>query len=165
MFERLHTPEELFNWKLGSTLKMERKIVEMLDELVEEAHEEELKQALRLHQGDTREHVRRVEQAFQACGWDVEESPCAVIEAIEKEGKANLKKSDEAIADAVIVGGAIETEHHEIAVYEHLVTAARALDRLQVAELLQRNCEEERHTLEKMKGIGERIAARPRQPV
>jgi ferritin-like metal-binding protein YciE len=162
MFERLHTPEELFNYKLGAALKMEREIVEMLDDLIEESREEELKQAFRLHQADTREHVRRVEEVFHHFGWDVDDSPCPTIGAIEKEGKANIKKAEDPLVDAVIAGGAMETEHHEIAVYENLVLNARALGREEAASLLQKNCDEERHALAKVTEIAERIARSPR---
>ncbi len=44
--------------------------------------------------------------------------------------------------------GAIETEHHEIAVYEVLVTNAEARGAPEVAALLRENLEQEKHTLE-----------------
>jgi ferritin-like metal-binding protein YciE len=39
-----------------------------------------------------------------------------------KEGKSRIKKTDDSVVDAVILAGALETEHYEIAVYETLVT-------------------------------------------
>jgi uncharacterized membrane protein len=42
--------------------------------------------------------------------------PCPAIEGVEKEGSANIKKADDSVVDAVILSGAAETEHHEIAV-------------------------------------------------
>jgi hypothetical protein len=34
MFERLNTPDEAFNFKLGATLKMERKVLDILDSAI-----------------------------------------------------------------------------------------------------------------------------------
>ncbi len=106
---------------------MEREIIDMLDELIEESRDEAVKQAFRAHQGETRGHVQNLEAVFRSFGWEVDDSPCPTIKAIEKEGKANVKKADEAIVDQIILAGAIETEHHEIAVYENLILHAQAL--------------------------------------
>jgi ferritin-like metal-binding protein YciE len=163
MFERLHTPEEAFNWQLGATLKMEREIVDMLNELIEESHDEALKQAFRAHQAETRGHVENVEQVFRLFGWDVDDSPCPVVGALEKEGKANIKKADDAVVDSVILGGATETEHHEIAVYENLITCAEALGRGDAAEILRRNLKEEHAALEKVRTLARQTATRERQ--
>ena len=80
------------------------------------------------------------------------------MQGIEKEGKATLKKIYDSIIDAGILSGAIETEHHEIAVYEILVTNAKARGASEVAALLQQNLDSELATLEKVKSTAERIA-------
>jgi ferritin-like metal-binding protein YciE len=158
MFERLNTPQDLFGYRLGAALTMEREIVEMLDELIEEAHEEPLKQALSAHQEETRGHVANVEQAFTALGWEVDDSPCPTVRAMEKEGKSNIKKTGDSLVDSVILAGVLETEHHEIAVYEDLILHAQAMGRDDVARLLQVNCEQEQQTLQKAKGLAQQIA-------
>lgn len=158
MFERLHTPEETYNWQLGAALKMEKKIVGMLDELIEESHDESIKQLFRTHQQETKGQIENIEQAFSALGWEVDESPCPAIEGIEKEGKATIKKTDDAIVDGVILEGAMETEHHEMAVYENLIINARAMGRDDVAQLMQRNLDQEQHALQKVKTLAEQVA-------
>lgn len=158
MFERLHTPEETYNWQLGAALKMEKKIVGMLDELIDESHDESIKQLFRTHQQETKGQIENIEQAFSALGWEVDESPCPAIEGIEKEGKATIKKTDDAIVDSVILEGAMETEHHEMAVYENLIINARAMGRDDVAQLMQRNLDQEQHALQKVKTLAEQVA-------
>lgn len=150
MFEHLNTPQEALNWKLGAALTMEREILDMLDELIEEARDESVKQAFRSHQAETRGHVQNLEEVFRLFGWEVDDSPCPTIKAIEKEGKANIKKADEAILDSIILAGAMETEHHEIAVYESLIIQAQALGREDAVQLLRRNLQEEQQALEKV---------------
>jgi ferritin-like metal-binding protein YciE len=158
MFERLNTPEEAYNYKLGSALTMEREIVEMLDGLIEKANDETLRQLLRVHQEETRGHVTNIEQVFAAFGWEVDDSPCVVIDAIEKEGKATIRKADDALADSIILSGAMETEHHEIAVYEYLIGNARAMGRQDAVELLQRNLEQEERALENVRTLAVKVA-------
>ena len=158
MFEKLNTPQELFHYKLGAALKMENTVLEMLGDLEQAAQREKLKQQFRHHADETREQIQHIEQAFSALGENVDDSPCPAIEGIEKEGKANLKKADDSVIDAVILSGAAETEHHEIAVYEGLITEAQAMGQQDVVSLLQRNLEQEQHTLEEVKQATQELA-------
>jgi ferritin-like metal-binding protein YciE len=159
MFERLNTPEEAFNYKIGAALTMEQTVLEILDDNIEEAQDDRLKQLFRHHAEETKGQIRNIEQVFAAFGWDVDDSPCPAIQGIQKEGKANVKKTDDAIVDSVILSGAAETEHHEIAVYESLITQARALGREDAVRLLEQNLEQEQHTLQEVKSAAETVAA------
>jgi ferritin-like metal-binding protein YciE len=158
VFERLNTPEELYNFKLGAAVKMERTVLDMLETNAAEAQAEHVAQLFRHHHEETHEHLANLERVFAAFGWEVDDSPCPAIEGIEKEGKANAKKTDDALVDLVLLAGAVETEHHEIAVYETLITQGQALGREDAMEPLRRNLEQERHTLEEVKGALDRLA-------
>src|SRR4051794_13407509 len=167
MFERLNTPEEAYNFKLGAASKMEHTVLDkILEDSIDEAHDEGIKQLFRHHADETRQQIRNLEQVFGAFGWDVDDSPCPAIEALHKEAKTNVKKTDDAIVDSVILSGALETEHHEIAVYEGLIIDARAMGRDDVVRLLEQNLEQEQHTLQEAKSALEKVAAAaPRQAV
>jgi ferritin-like metal-binding protein YciE len=151
MFEKLNSPTDVFNFKLGAALKMENTVLEMLGDLEEKSQREELKEQFRHHAEETRQQIRNLEQAFDALGEEPDENPCPAIEGIEKEGKANIKKADDSVVDAVILSGAAETEHHEIAVYEGLITEAAAMGKQDIVQLLTQNLEQEEHTLEEVK--------------
>jgi ferritin-like metal-binding protein YciE len=159
MFERLNTPEELYNYKLGSALKMEHTVLDMLDANAENAHDTQLTQLFRHHQDETRQQIANLEQAFAAFGWEPDDSPCLAIEALEKEAKMDVKKTDDALVDHVLLMGAGETEHLEIAMYEGLITEARAMGKEDVVRLLQQNLEQEQHTLQEVKSASERVVA------
>ena len=158
MFEKLNSPQEVFSFKLGAALKMENTVLEMLGDLEEKSQREQLKQQFRHHAEETRQQIRNLEQAFSALGEEPDESPCPAIEGIEKEGKANIKKADDSVVDAVILSGAAETEHHEIAVYEGLITDADAMGKHDVVQLLRQNLEQEEHTLEEVKQATHELA-------
>jgi ferritin-like metal-binding protein YciE len=158
LFERLNTAEEAYHYKLGSALKMERTVLEkILDDSIEVAEDDGIKQLLRHHQDETRSHIERVEQAFGLLGWEVDDSPCPVIEAIHKEAKVDAKKTDDALVDLMVLAGSMQTEHHEIAMYESLIMQARAMGREDVAGLLQQNLDDEQHTLDEVRRAAERI--------
>lgn len=159
MFERLNTPEEAYNYKLGATLKMEEKVLEILDESIEEARSERVQTALRQHRTESEQHLAAVKEVFGIFGWDVDDSPCPTIEGLQKEAKANVKKTDEALVDSTILQGAIEVEHHEIGVYENLIIGAKALGRDEVAQILQRNLDNEKETLEEVKALLAQLTA------
>jgi ferritin-like metal-binding protein YciE len=106
---------------------MEHSVLEMLDDNAQAAQSSELERLLRHHQDETREQIANLEQAFAALGWEVDDSPCPAIEGIETEGKATVKMADDAVIDDVLLSGAAETEHHEIAVYEGLITHPQAM--------------------------------------
>ena len=158
MFEKLETPNDVFTYKLGAALTMEQTVLEMLGKLEEEAQRADLKALFHHHADETRTQVQNLEQAFRTLGEEPDDKPCPAIEGIEKEGKANIKKTDDRLVDSVIAAGAIETEHHEIAVYEALIAHAEAMGRSEVVELLRQNLEQEQHTLEEVRQHGERFA-------
>jgi ferritin-like metal-binding protein YciE len=53
-----------------------------------------------------------------------------------------------------------ETEHHEIAAYEGLITGAEAMGKPDIVRLLEQNLEQERHTLEEIKQATQQPAQR-----
>lgn len=159
----IETAQELYIHKLGAALKMENTILEMLPELEEHAQDSQLKQALRRHHQETQRHVVNIENAFRALGAEVEESACPAIDGLEKEGESNLKMVEDSLSDHVIIAGVCETEHHEIAVYEGLITNAQAMGQQDVVSLLQENLESEQATLQEAKQMAQQLAQRAAQ--
>jgi ferritin-like metal-binding protein YciE len=147
MFEKLTTAEEIYSFKLGAALTMERTTLEMLADLEEHAQREDLKRLFREHAMETRQHVANIERSFELLGEEVDDSPCPAIQGLQKEGQATVKKTDDRVVDAVLLSSANETEHHEIAVYENLIVHAGAMGEEDVVALLRENLEQEQHTL------------------
>ena len=165
MFERFNTPQEAYNFKLGAALKMENTVLEILEDNADTAQDDKVKQLFRHHHEETKQHVANLEQVFGAFGWDVDDSPCPAIEALQKEGKATAKKTDDSLVDSVLLQGAVETEHHEIGVYENLIINAEAMGRQDVVDLLRKNLEVEQHTLDEVRQAQRQVAAvTPKQP-
>ena len=159
----IETPRELFLHELGAAMTTERTVLDMLPQLEEHANDPTLKQSLRRHFEETQGHVANLEQTFAALGSEVDETSCPAMEGLEKETQANLKLVDDSLNDQVIVAGVIGTEHHEIALYEGLVTAAEAMGEQDVAALLQENLESEQATLQTARQMTQQLAQRAAQ--
>lgn len=143
-------PKMLFAHKLGAALTMEETVLETLNELEGKANEQELKQQLAHHAEETQGQIRNLQQAFAALGFEAQQQPCPAIDGLQTEGQQTLKETASELHDAVILSGCAEVEHHEIAVYEGLITMADEMDADDVVALLEENLEQEEHTLKEV---------------
>lgn len=158
MFEKLTTPEEIFSFKLGSALSMEHDGLKMLGDLEEHAQRPELKEMFREHAAETTQQITNIERSFELLGEKVDDSPSPTTKGLQVEGRTTIKKTDDSVVDAVILAGALEAEHYEIAVYETLVTNAEARGAGEVAVLLRQNLEQEEAFASKVKLTAHRIS-------
>src|SRR5215207_6642698 len=156
----MNDPRKLFAYKLGTVLSGEKKILMMLKKLEKRAQKDELKQQFRHHREETEGQIRNIEQAFEALGEKATGRTNPVVMGLAEQADVLYDKTDDEIVDTVLLGGAAETEHVEIALYEDLITQARAMGEQQVVSLLQQNLEQEQHTLEEVKRASEQIAQR-----
>jgi len=145
----VETPTELFVHKLGAAVTMEETILEMLEQLEDEASDPKLKKDLRQHHQETRQQVQNLHRIFEALGEQPEKQSCPAIDGLQKEGEQLIKGVDDALVDSVILGGVIETEHHEIAVYDGLIIQAEQMGDDDVVALLHENLEQEEAALDK----------------
>jgi ferritin-like metal-binding protein YciE len=157
---KMSDPRDLFLHELGDVLYAEKTLVKALPKLQEEASDEELSSGFADHLEETRQHVKNLEQAFEALGEPVKADKCPGIEGIKKEHDdfvANESPTSE-VLDAFLTGAGARTEHYEIAAYEGLVTMATAMGEDDVASLLNENLEQEKAALARMQTIGQRLA-------
>ncbi len=158
MSERFEKPVEAYQFKLGAALTMEQTIVDMLEEAVDAAQDEHVKELLRRHQDDTRQHIEVLEQVFGVFGWEIDGSPCPATEGLAQESKAMLEKTDDSLLDSIILQGAVEVEHHEVGVYTNLIVNARAMGRQDVVDLLEQDRRSEEQTLQKVTSAQQQVA-------
>jgi ferritin-like metal-binding protein YciE len=154
----IETPHELFVHQLGAALTMEETILGMLENLQEEASDSTLQRNLMQHHKETQQHVANLQQIFRALGEEPETQSCPAIDGLEKEGKQMIEEADDSLVDAVILSGVIETEHHEIAVYDALIIKAEQMDDEDIVALLHENLEQEEAVLDKAVKASEQSA-------
>ncbi|WP_434618396.1 ferritin-like domain-containing protein [Arthrobacter sp. A5] len=159
MFEKLTTAHELFIFKLGSALSMEQDSLQMLEDLTSRAQRVELKELLEEHTAETRQQLANLQRAFELLGEDIDDSPSPTTAGLAKEGKTTLRKTIPQLADQVILAGALETEHYEIAVYETLIAAALAEGRTELVSIFEQNLGQEKAAAEKLRAASREVAA------
>jgi hypothetical protein len=156
VFESIGSPRELITYQLGAALTMERRCSTCWASSRHplSARAQGAAPAPRAGNGAADQEPGA---AFQTLGAKVDDKSCPAIEGIE-EGQALIKKAEDGLVDAVILSGATDTEHHEISVYEGLITKAEAMGDQDVVTLLQENLEQEQHTLEEVKRASRQLA-------
>jgi len=160
MSTEMNDPRELFLHELGDVLYAEQTLVKTLPKLQEEASDDELAEGFGTHLEETRQHVKNLEQAFEALGEPAKAEKCPGIEGIRKEHDEfvfNESPSAE-VLNAFLTGAGARTEHYEIAAYEGLITMAEAMGEDEVARLLNENLAQEQNALRKIQTIGKRLA-------
>jgi hypothetical protein len=110
---------------LGSSASLPH--FQMLEKNAQEAQDEQIKQQFSHHREETRQQGQNLEQAFQALGEQPTTQPCPAIDGLKTEAEQMVQQTSSQLVDSVLLGGAAETEHHEIAVYEGLITKAEAM--------------------------------------
>lgn len=153
----ISNPRDLAAQLLGELLYIERRLHDaLLPALVAAADDGELKEALRTHQGETRAHVERVEQAFPLLGLKPSSNlfqPLDAAASRHEEGASSI--ANDALADLFHAEAALHTEHMELAVYRTLLPLLPK----EAAELLQPSYDEEGNTAKLLVATIDRLAA------
>ena len=160
MSTQMKDPRELFLHELGDVLYAEQTLVKTLPKLQEEASDDELAEGFGTHLEETRQHVKNLEQAFEALGEPAKAEKCPGIEGIKKEHDEFVSNESPSadVLNAFLTGAGARTEHYEIAAYEGLITMAEAMGEDEVARLLNENLAQEQNALRKIQTIGKRLA-------
>jgi ferritin-like metal-binding protein YciE len=149
---------ELYLDELKDLYNAENQLIKALPKLAKASSSDELRQGFEEHLEQTKGHVERLEQIFEA----MEESPkgkkCAGMEGLVKEGSEVMEEDFEgAVMDAALIGAAQRVEHYEIAAYGTVIAFANQLGESEHASLLKETLEEEKETDEKLTSLSEEI--------
>src|ERR1700746_641844 len=139
--------QEPFHDTLKDIYFAEKKILSALPKMAKAAKSQDLKAAFEKHEGETEEHVGRLEKVFE----EIDETPrgktCDAITGIIEEGQEIMKEFKGAPAlDAGLLAAAQAVEHYEIARYGTLKTWAAELGLDQAVKLLGATLAEEKKT-------------------
>jgi ferritin-like metal-binding protein YciE len=121
------------------------------------AHSPELREAFTSHLEETRNHVTRIEQAFQMINETADTQECQAMKGILKEGEDIIDETEDDTAqrDVGLIFAGQKAEHYEIATYGGLVQLARTMGKLDIATLLQQTLVEEKAADQKLTEIAE----------
>ena len=154
----IKTMDDLFLHTLQDIHYAENKIVKSLPDMIENARDAELKQGLQAHLGETKGHVKRLEQVFQMLGQKPKAVTCPAIDGIIDEAKELAGEiEDKNVLDAALLAAAQAVEHYEITRYGTLIAWAEELGKGAVAKLLTTTLNEEKAADKKLTMLSDSI--------
>jgi ferritin-like metal-binding protein YciE len=141
------TLRDLFHDTLKDIYFAEKKVLGALPRMAKAAQSEDLKAAFEKHEGETEEHVSRLEQVFAEIDAKPQGKTCDAIMGIIEEGQEVMKEyKGQAALDAGLLAAAQAVEHYEISRYGTLKTWAQELGLEQAVKLLDQTLAEEKAT-------------------
>ena len=153
----IKTLEDLFVHQLRDIYYAEKQIVQALPEMIEKAKDPGLKQGFEAHLGETKNHVKRLEQVFKMHGVEAKGVECPAIDGIiEQANEIAGEVDDKKVLDAALIAAAQAVEHYEITRYGTLIAWAKQLGRPDCASVLQATLEEEKAADSKLTSLAER---------
>ena len=162
----IRTMDELFVHALQD-IYAENQIAKTLPEMLEKSSDPMLREGFRMHLEDTREHITRLEQVFQALGRASQGVTCQAVLGLIEEGQEVVGQIDDKdLRDAAIIASAQAIEHYEINRYGTLIAWAhqlghreevdrKQLGKLEIVDLLQLTLEEEKDLDRKLTSLAE----------
>jgi ferritin-like metal-binding protein YciE len=152
----IETMDDLFLHTLQDIYYAENKIVKSLPEMIETANDAQLKRGLEEHLGETKGHVKRLEQVFQMLGQKPKSVDCPAIDGIIEEAEdVTGEVDDKNVLDAAIIAAGQAVEHYEITRYGSLIAWAKQLGRNDAARVLEQTLAEEKEADKKLTSIAE----------
>ncbi len=141
---KLNTLEELLTHELEDLRSAEEQLIEALPKAAEAANSAPVKKAFQDHLQVTKEHLARIDQAFEAMGQKPNGHKCKAMEGLIKEADEVTKmEGNPKVIDAALIAAAQRIEHYEIAGYGTARAHAVECGFDDVANLLQETRDEE----------------------
>jgi ferritin-like metal-binding protein YciE len=149
---------ELYIDELRDLYDAENKLVKALPKLAKASSSDKLRAGFEEHLEQTRGHVERLEEIFEALGEKPTGRKCAGMAGLVKEGEEMMAEDfSEEVMDAGLISAAQRVEHYEIAAYGCVSTWAQLLGESEANALLEKTLEEEKETDQKLTELSEQI--------
>jgi len=144
--------------ELRDIYNAEKQLTKALPKMAKAASFDKLREGFLEHLEQTKGHVERLDQIFDALGERSSGKKCAGMEGLVQEGSEIMDEDFEgAVMDAALIGAAQRVEHYEIAAYGTVRSMAELLGETEQASLLQATLNEEKQTDEKLNELSEEI--------
>lgn len=137
---------DLFEDSLKDIYWAEKALVKALPKMMKNATNEKLKTAIENHLAETKIHVTRLEECFEAIGKKAQAKKCDAMQGLLDEGESIIEETKPgSVRDAGIIAAAQKVEHYEIATYGTLAAFAKILKESKALKNLLKTLEEERN--------------------
>lgn len=158
--ESLRTFQSLYLTQLRDLYSAEEQLLDALPQMASAAALPTLRAAFEQHLAETRQHLRRLQQVFDALGESTGGLPCEAMAVLLRDGKEILTgDADPAVRDAALIAAARRVEHYEIAGYDTACTCAERIGREDDARLLRLTLDEEKAADAHLTRVAEGLAS------
>jgi len=150
--------KELYIDELRDIYNAETQLVKALPKMAKASTSDELRSGFESHLEQTKGHVQRLEEIFDALDEKPTGKKCAGMQGLVKEGEEIMDEDFEGeVMDAALISAAQRVEHYEIAAYGCVRSWAELLGENEAASLLEKTLEEEKETDQKLTELSEQI--------
>lgn len=154
----MQSVQDLFTFELSGMYDAEQRIVQMLPQAANEVNNDQVKSALQMHEQQTKQQIKNLEQCFQVLGVQPERVTCQTIQGLKQEHDTFAKENPpKNILTMFDLGGAAKMEHFEIASYKGLVEKANLMGQKECVRLLQENLRQEEEMAQKVEQMSRQI--------
>ena len=144
--------------ELRDIYNAEKQLTKALPKMAKAATTEDLRNGFTEHLEQTRGHVERLEQIFEALGQRASGKRCVAMEGLVEEGSEIMEDDFEGeVLDAALIAAAPRVERYEIAAYGTLCAFADLLGESQHASLLRQTLDEEKATDERLTELSQDV--------
>ena len=135
----------------------EKHLLKALPKMEKAATSDDLKESFSDHLEATREHVSRLEEAFEIIGKKAQAKKCDAMEGLTKEAEGIIEETEKGsmTRDAALIVAAQKVEHYEIATYGGLKQLAKTLGKNDLSDLFDQTLSEEKQADELLTNIAE----------
>jgi ferritin-like metal-binding protein YciE len=155
---KLEDLQDLYIEELRDLYNAENQLVKALPKMAKAATNEQLAQGFLDHLEETKGHVERLKQIFEALDEKPTGKVCKAMEGLIAEGKEMIEEDAEPeVMDAGLIGAAQRVEHYEIAGYGVVRNFAKLLGENDAVKLLQQTLDEEAATDKKLSKLADSI--------
>jgi ferritin-like metal-binding protein YciE len=147
---------DLYVEELRDLYNAESQLVKALPKMARGAQTTDLRKAFEEHLRQTKGHVDRLEQIFDALDKSPKGKRCVGMEGlIEEGGEIMDKEGEDTVIDAGLIVSAQKVEHYEMAGYGSVCAFAKLLGESEALNLLMQTLDEEKQADEKLSQIAE----------
>jgi ferritin-like metal-binding protein YciE len=150
--------KELYIDELRDIYNAETQLLKALPKMAKASRSDELRSGFESHLQQTKGHVQRLEEIFDALDEKPTGKKCAGMQGLVKEGDEIMDEDFEGeVMDAALISAAQRVEHYEIAAYGCVRSWAELLGENEAVSLLEKTLEEEKQTDRKLTQLSEQI--------
>ena len=147
--------KDLFVFKLQTLLDVETELIVALPKMAMAATEPDLKKGFEQHLKETKEHQRRIQEAFSALALKPEIAKNKGLRGIVEDAEWLIKKIEiGTVRDAALVSSALSVEQYEIGCYGSAIEWAELLGYSEIKASLDTTLSEEQETADTLVELG-----------